>query len=147
LPLRANGETDPRGVPEAGSSETSDGSHTALRVLFVEDHESTREALTRILKRRGYHVRAASTVQEARGAAFQEEFDVLVSDLGLPDGNGSDLMVELRSKYPSLLGIAISGFGMNADLTRSRAAGFNEHLTKPVSIDSLDRALTRILKR
>jgi PAS domain S-box-containing protein len=147
LPLRANGETDPRGVPEAGSSETSDGSHTALRVLFVEDHESTREALTSILKRRGYHVRAASTVQEARGAAFQEEFDVLVSDLGLPDGNGSDLMVELRSKYPSLLGIAISGFGMNADLTRSRAAGFNEHLTKPVSIDSLDRALTRILKR
>jgi CheY-like chemotaxis protein len=123
------------------------GSISALRILFVEDHESTRETVTRILRKRGYHVRTAGTIKEALRVAEQEGFDVLISDLGLPDGSGSDLMSELHPKVFSLLEIAISGFGMNADLIRSDAAGFNEHLTKPVSIDSLDRAFARILKR
>jgi two-component system CheB/CheR fusion protein len=92
-------------------------------------------------------VRTAGTIKEALRVAEQEGFDVLISDLGLPDGSGSDLMSELHPKVFSLLEIAISGFGMNADLIRSDAAGFNEHLTKPVSIDSLDRAFARILKR
>jgi PAS domain S-box-containing protein len=147
LPLIAQGMPESESLRLGGSRQTNGSTHPALRILFVEDHESTREALTRILRRRGYHVRTASNVKEALMAAEEEGFEVLISDLGLPDGTGSDLMSELHLKRPSLLGIAISGFGMNADLTRSHAAGFNEHLTKPVSVDSIDRALTRILKR
>jgi PAS domain S-box-containing protein len=119
--------------------------HPTPRVLFVEDHEPTRAMLARLLQRRGYDVKAASTVEDALRQADQAVFDVLISDLGLPDGDGCDLMSELRGKYPALPGIAISGFGMDSDLIRSRAAGFKEHLTKPISIDSLDRALARVL--
>jgi PAS domain S-box-containing protein len=142
---------DPSGAIKDGGEKSrppaqAGSQRPATRVLFVEDHESTREAMTTLLKRRGYDVKPASTIEAALKTADQEEFDVLISDLGLPDGNGCDLMRELRVKRPSLRGIAISGFGMDADLNRSQAAGFIEHLTKPVSVDSLDRALARILK-
>jgi CheY-like chemotaxis protein len=117
------------------------------RVLFVEDHEPTRVALTRLLQRRGYDVTVTHTVADALERADHSAFDVLISDLGLPDGDGCELMSKLRAKQSSLPGIALSGFGMDSDLSRSRMAGFEEHLTKPVSIDSLDRALARLLER
>ena len=75
----------------------------------------------------------------------QADFDVLISDLGLPDGDGCTLMTALKAKRRDLRGVAISGCGMVSDLSRSRAARFAEHLTKPVSIDSLGRALTRLM--
>jgi PAS domain S-box-containing protein len=150
----------PLKVPAKGSTDAKKGGNgngslrapsmedfPVLRVLFVEDHDQTRETLTRLLKRRGYDVKTASTIQEALRSAEQDDYDLLISDLGLPDGDGCNLMSELRVKWPTLLGVAISGFGMEADVTRSRAAGFNEHLTKPVGIDSLDRALSRLRKR
>jgi len=116
-------------------------------VLFVEDHEPTRNTLAGLLKRRGYEVKVASTLEEALRTAAASDFDLLISDLGLPDGDGCTLMSALRKSRPALLGVAISGFGMDADVSRSRAAGFIEHLTKPVSIDSLDRALARARKQ
>lgn len=117
------------------------------RVLLVDDHEPTRVALTRLLERRGYDVSVAHSVSDALQRADRSTFDVLISDLGLPDGDGCKLMTELRKKQSHLSGIAVSGFGMETDLARSRVAGFEEHLTKPVSIDSLDRALARVLER
>lgn len=65
-----------------------------------------------------------------------------MSDLGLPDGTGFDLMRELRDRH-GLKGIAVSGFGMEEDLRRSRESGFLEHLIKPVDIDKLRAALAR----
>jgi CheY-like chemotaxis protein len=101
--------------------------------------------LIRLLERRGHTVVAAACIAEALEIAERDQFDLVLSDLGLPDGDGHSLMRQLRSKF-GLNGIALSGFGMEADVNRSKEAGFAEHLTKPVAIDQLQRAIERILE-
>jgi PAS domain S-box-containing protein len=115
--------------------------HPGGRILLVEDHEPTRNALTHLLSRRDYQVFAASTLAEARALARQEHFDLVVSDIGLPDGDGYTLMSELRDAF-GLKGIALSGYGMEQDLARGKAAGFVTHLIKPVRVESLEKALS-----
>jgi CheY-like chemotaxis protein len=110
------------------------------RILVVEDHLATRVSLARLLQRRGHDVTCASSVAEALDCASKKSFDLVVSDIGLPDGDGYSLMSRLREDY-QLTGIALSGYGMEQDIARGRAAGFNEHLIKPVSVHALDRAL------
>jgi signal transduction histidine kinase len=107
-----------------------------MRILLVEDHEDTNRSLTSLLRRRGYHVQSALTFQSALELSAKEQFDVLISDLGLPDGNGIDLIQELTSKPP--LGIALTGFGMEQDIRRSREVGFQHHLVKPIDLNKLD---------
>jgi signal transduction histidine kinase len=111
-----------------------------IRVLLVEDHEPTRTALTQLLMRRSYKVVTAGSIAEARNLAAAQKFNLVVSDIGLPDGNGYDLMAELQNNG-AVKGIALTGYGMEQDVARSRAAGFVTHLTKPVSIQSLESAL------
>jgi CheY-like chemotaxis protein len=118
---------------------------TGLRILLVEDHEPTRSTLAHLLVRRYYHVVTAATVAEARNLAHAQHFDLLISDIGLPDGNGYDLMAELRQRS-NLRGIALTGYGMEQDLTRSQDAGFLAHLTKPVRIQSLENAIIAAVK-
>ena len=110
------------------------------RVLFVEDHKATSSALTHLLTRRQYAVVSVGSIAEARAAAARETFDILITDIGLPDGSGNDLMNELRSQS-GLVGIALTGYGMDVVVHRSLAAGFSAHLTKPVSMQGLDQAL------
>ena len=110
------------------------------RLLIVEDHDATRLALVGLLKRRGYAVIPAVSVGEARSLAGQQEFDVIVCDIGLPDGTGYELMADL-AKVGTIKGIALTGFGSQADIARSLAAGFSSHVTKPVSIQALAQAL------
>jgi CheY-like chemotaxis protein len=107
-----------------------------LRILLVEDHEDTNRSLTSLLRRRGYQVKSALTFKSAIEVSAKEEFDVLISDLGLPDGSGIDLIQKLVSKPP--LGIALTGFGMEQDIRRSREAGFHHHLVKPIDLNKLD---------
>jgi signal transduction histidine kinase/HAMP domain-containing protein/ActR/RegA family two-component response regulator len=107
-----------------------------MRILLVEDHEDTNRALTNLLRRRGYQVQSALTFQSALELSAKEKFDVLISDLGLPDGNGIDLIQKLASKPP--LGIALTGFGMEQDIRRSRDVGFQHHLVKPIDLNKLD---------
>jgi signal transduction histidine kinase/response regulator RpfG family c-di-GMP phosphodiesterase len=109
----------------------------SMRVLLVEDHEDTNRSLTQLLRRRGYHVQPAHSVQSALAAAAQEQFDVLVSDIGLPDGSGIELMEKLKSDRP-IFGIALTGFGMEDDLRKSHDVGFHHHLVKPVDLNRLD---------
>jgi signal transduction histidine kinase/DNA-binding response OmpR family regulator len=109
----------------------------AMRVLLVEDHEDTNRSLTQLLRRRGYHVQAAHSVESALEAAAQERFDVLVSDIGLPDGSGIELMQKLKGDH-QIFGIALTGFGMEEDLRRSHDVGFTHHLIKPVDLNRLD---------
>lgn len=116
---------------------------TPCRVLLVEDHKPTSRALTQLLVRRNYQVATAECVADARAVARRQSFDLLISDIGLPDGNGYDLMTELRSEY-GLPGIALTGYGMEEDVNRSQAAGFIVHLTKPVSVQALDGALATV---
>ena len=116
----------------------------ARRLLVVEDHEETLTVLARLLRRRGHHVISARSMREGLAAAAKENFDVVISDLGLPDGTGFELMAKLRSAH-GLRGIALSGYGMDEDLRRSREAGFGAHLTKPVDFGQLERALEDLI--
>jgi len=99
--------------------------------------------MSKILKKRGYQVHSAPSMAQALHIADTTEFDLLISDIGLPDGTGLELMRALCSKRP-VKGIALSGFGMEEDVSRSRAAGFTEHLTKPVDIKHLEDAIARV---
>jgi len=114
-----------------------------IRILLVEDHEPTRKTLALLLMRRRYEVVAAASIAEA--LAQRRNFHVLISDIGLPDGNGCDLMIEMR-KRASIQGIALTGFGMEEDIARSQEAGFLMHLTKPVKIQALEKALNAAVK-
>jgi PAS domain S-box-containing protein len=113
----------------------------SMSVLLVEDHEITRAVLAQLLTRRNYRVVTADSIAKAREIACQDKFDLLISDIGLPDGNGNDLMSEFHKKY-GLKGIALTGYGMEEDIARGKAAGFVTHLIKPVRIQSLENALS-----
>ena len=117
------------------------GSH---RILVVDDHRDTLAAMAELLEIFGHSVHTADSVASALQAAEAERFEIVISDIGLPDGSGLDLIRQLRTRYPAR-GIALSGFGMEEDLRKSREAGFLEHLTKPVDFDLLQQALARVL--
>src|SRR2546423_15388411 len=114
-----------------------------IQILFVEDHEDTARVLGRILRNAGFDVSHAGTVAEARTLAGNKRFDLLISDLGLPDGTGLELMRALRDAQ-GMKGIALSGFGTDEDVAASAAAGFAAHLTKPVDWERLRAEIERI---
>ncbi len=116
----------------------------APRLLVVEDHADTAFVLCRLLEASGYAVRHAASLAEARTLAKTEAFDVLISDIGLPDGTGYELMTELHNT--GLPGIAMSGYGMDEDIRKSKAAGFFEHLVKPVDVAALQRTVQKALQ-
>ena len=112
------------------------------KLLVVEDHEPTLQVLARLLTSAGHTVITASSVAEARKRVREQPVEFVISDLGLPDGNGIELMKGLRDSC-GLRGIALSGFGMEEDLQRSHEAGFVAHLVKPVDFNELRRTLSR----
>jgi len=118
-----------------------------LRILLVEDHADTAEAMAELLRGHGHRVTVAGSV--AQGLAAAEScggaagLDLLLSDLGLPDGSGLDLMRELGKRH-GLRGIALSGYGMEEDIRKSLEAGFERHLTKPVSVQALRTVLQEV---
>ena len=114
-----------------------------MRILLVEDHEDTNRSLTQLLRRRGYHVQPAHSVGNALDIAANEEFDVVVSDIGLPDGTGVDLMQRLNERRP-IAGIALTGFGMEEDIQKSHDGGFYHHLVKPVDLNKLDSIIQKV---
>ena len=118
----------------------------SVHILLVEDHEDTARVLRRILEHNGFSVAHADSLARARELVGAQKFDVIISDLGLPDGNGLDLMRELHSAH-GLPGIALSGFGSDEDRAGSFAAGFSEHLTKPVDWPQLRSALDKLLAK
>lgn len=119
---------------------------TRMRLLVVEDHDDTARTLGLLLGRAGFIVTTAGNVASALRHASEESFDIVVSDLGLPDGSGYDLMRQIRERL-DLPGIAMSGYGMEEDVRKSREAGFSEHLVKPVSIRLLEQAIHRVLTK
>jgi PAS domain S-box-containing protein len=114
------------------------------RLLVIEDHAPTRATLKSLLERRNFEVFSAGNAVEARELVQRQPVDLVISDIGLPDVDGCTLMAELRSAHPLLPGIALSGYGMDEDIARTRAVGFVEHLTKPVNVGALERAIERI---
>jgi CheY-like chemotaxis protein len=113
------------------------------RILLVEDHEGTRNALGRLLICRHYEVVSVASFADAQLAVNNARFDLLVSDIGLSDGSGYELMADLQSRF-GMKGIALTGFGEAEDIARSQKAGFSAHITKPASIQSLEQALKEV---
>ena len=114
-----------------------------LRILLVEDHDDTRRILARMLKQLGCEVSQASTVAEALRSFRAQSFDALLSDIGLPDGTGYDVITEAHRVRP-VHGIALTGYGMSEDIRRSKEAGFNFHLTKPIDAAELRTVLRQV---
>jgi signal transduction histidine kinase len=113
------------------------------RALLVEDHVDTLRIMARLLKTMGYEVGTATSVAEALRLVEEQRFDVLVSDIGLPDGSGLEIMRQLKRRR-NIPGVAVSGFGQEEDLHRSREAGFAEHLVKPLDVAKLASVLKRL---
>ena len=120
----------------------TESARQAQKILLVDDHHDTCTALEKLLARRGHLVAVAHNVRSAMEAAARKKFDLLISDIALPDGTGMDLIVQLRA-IANIPGIAISGFGNNGDIERSLQAGFAEHLIKPIKLDKLEDAIER----
>jgi CheY-like chemotaxis protein len=116
-----------------------------LRFFVVENHQDTLEAIKMFLEAQGHAVEGAPDMKTALQHAPTTEFDVLISDIGLPDGDGWELVRKLREQIPGLKAIAMSGYGMRADLEKSKAAGFAAHLIKPFGPADLDNALKKVL--
>ena len=114
------------------------------RVLLVDDHYDTCIGMKRMLERHGYEITVAHTAEQAVEKVRTEEFDLLISDIGLPDRSGYDLMREVRLNN-DLPGVALSGFGSEQDVNQAREAGFAEHLTKPVSFERLEKTIQSLL--
>jgi PAS domain S-box-containing protein len=138
-------EAPPDAAPVA-AERLPHASARVVRLLLVEDHPDTSKTLARLLRLDGFDVRCAGTVAAAEALATSETFDVIVSDLGLPDGSGHDLMRRLRAMSP-LPGIAMSGYGMDEDIRQSQEAGFAEHFVKPVDVTQLRAAIRRLSNR
>ena len=130
--------------PKAVALKAARKKGTGPRILVVDDHVDTCIGMQMMMERRGYRVSIAHTADQAVEKTEHEGFDLVISDIGLPDRSGYELMNEL-STTKGLRGIALSGFGMENDVSRARAAGFSEHLTKPINFDRLDEAIQMLL--
>lgn len=117
-------------------------SQSCYRVILVEDQAEIAESLRRFLTIVGYKVYVAPDVASARALAKAVEFDVLVSDLRLPDGTGWDLMQELSSEHP-VRAIAISGYNSPDDIAHSKRVGFLDHIAKPLVTERLTAAIEK----
>lgn len=143
LPVAASA---PAASPESSPArpDRSESRPRPATILLVEDHADTALLLASILEIQGYRVRTAGTVREALSLFAEHPIDCVISDIGLPDGTGIDLMSSLTARRP-IPAVALSGFGMDHDIDRSKAAGFSHHLTKPVDWPRLEEVLHQLL--
>ena len=134
--------------PFVVSTEGADGDTAptrSLHLLLVDDHTDTRLVLSRLLSKCGHEVATADSEQGALKLLESGRFDALISDIGLPDGDGYNLVREAKRRQP-LSAIALSGYGTEEDVRRSLEAGFDYHLTKPVDLNGLRSLLQKIAK-
>jgi CheY-like chemotaxis protein len=114
-----------------------------MNILLVEDDEDSRNAMSHLLKKLSYRVETAGTCAEALNAADSTNIDLLITDIGLPDGSGLELMRKIRGKR-HIQGIALTGYGTAEDIEQTLSAGFSLHLTKPIRFDELQSAVRRM---
>ncbi len=114
-----------------------------LRILVVEDHSDTLQALSRLLSHFGHEISLADGAQNALNILGSKEFDVVLCDIALPDGNGYDVIAEAKRRRP-VKAVALTGFSATEDIQRGKEAGFDFHLTKPVDFHELRSVLGQI---
>jgi signal transduction histidine kinase len=132
------------GLAPARPAAAAGRGRAGLRILLVEDHEATATVMARLLRALTYAVTVAPNLETAKRLAEQQPFDLLVSDIGLPDGSGLDLVRHVLTRRP-IPALAVSGYGMEEDIQASREAGFKEHLVKPIDLAKLRAAIERVL--
>src|SRR5437667_6796594 len=115
----------------------------SLRILVVEDHSDTLEALSRLLSHFGHEISLADTAENALNTLKSKEFDVVLCDIALPDGNGYDVIAKAKRRR-AVKAIALTGFSATEDIQRGKEAGFDFHLTKPVDFHELRSVLGQI---
>ncbi len=145
LPLLATAHLSAEELPRLAGASAVPHAPTTGRILLIDDHADTLWSMKRLLIRRGYVVTTACSCEEALLQVRQGDYDIIISDLGLPDGSGLDLLKELR-QHSSAPAIALSGFGMESDVAQTREAGFTTHLTKPVDFPTLIEVLRGLIK-
>ena len=128
----------------SGSAEATPPS--SLRILVVEDEPATLRLMARLLRGLGHEVTTAGTIAAALEVSEAGEFDLIVSDIGLPDGSGLDLMRRVVARRGPVPAIALTGYGMEEDIRRSREAGFTAHLTKPIDFAKLEAMIRRVAR-
>jgi signal transduction histidine kinase/CheY-like chemotaxis protein len=144
LPIAAPGPEEPQ--PPASVAPAPCAQPASLRILLVEDHESTRQILARMIRRLGHQVFDAGNLRAAFKILSENPMDILISDLGLPDGDGNELAKQWKHRL-RLGSIALSGFGMASDIARSLESGFIHHLTKPVEFEQLSGAIAQLRQK
>ncbi len=118
-----------------------------LKILLVEDHPESAIIIAKLLESKGHTVTKADSVAAALEACTSSSFDIILSDVGLPDGTGYEFMEQFRALYGTQVpSVALTGFGMDEDIAQSLEAGFNEHLTKPVNFQKLDQILAKLTR-
>jgi DNA-binding NtrC family response regulator len=122
----------------------ADDAQRALSILLVDDHADTLNVLARLLRKCGHTVETAGTVDEAVAAVARSRFDILVSDIALPDGSGTEVMKVVREVHGAP-GIALTGHGDEEYIEACEKAGFAERLLKPVIFDKLVKAMEKVL--
>ena len=140
-PIRGRGAAGAAPSPMTRAAGPSD----RRTILVVEDNPDILRYLVLLLQQAGHHVRSAATIARAVELANQGPIDLLLSDIGLPDGTGLELLRSLRSERPGLPAVAFSGFGSDDDIRNSLEAGFAVHLTKPLDFRRLSEAIDRAL--
>ena len=116
----------------------------AVRILLVEDHQDTLEAMSRLLTLRNHHVDTATTLADAKGLCKSNGFELMICDIGLPDGDGWEL--GLLAQKLNIPAIALTAYGMPDDVTRGKEMGFTAYLVKPVDLDKLIQTLELVEK-
>ncbi|MFD1556161.1 response regulator [Paraburkholderia silviterrae] len=138
----------PTAAPCSGAARPADhsGPHRAgaLEILLIEDHEDTAEVMSQLIRALGHEVAVATSVTGALALTAAQRFDLVVSDIGLPDGSGIDFIRAFR-KESEAPAIALTGFGTDDDVRRSIDAGFTAHLTKPVNFEQLERLIEEMV--
>jgi PAS domain S-box-containing protein len=124
-------------------SQATQKSAKPLRILLVEDHGDTRHTLSRLLTHFGHRISVADNTQSALEIMASEKFDVLLCDIGLPDGTGYEVIAQAKQKRP-VKAVAITGFCTEEDIRRGKEAGFDFHLVKPVDFHELRSVLDKV---
>jgi signal transduction histidine kinase/CheY-like chemotaxis protein len=113
-----------------------------ITILLVEDHPDSAEVMSRLLRDKGYAVETCATMAQAEQIMRERQFSLLLSDIGLPDGTGVDLIRTVR-EHSTIPAIALTGFGTDEDVARYKEAGFDAHLTKPVNFQKLEMIINQ----
>jgi CheY-like chemotaxis protein len=124
-------------------SQSSEKPAKSLRILLVEDHGDTLQTLSRLLTYFGHQISVADNAQSALETVQSQQFDVVLCDIGLPDGTGYDVITEAKRKQ-ALKAVALTGFGTDEDIRRGKEAGFDLHLVKPIDFHELRTVLAQV---